>query len=162
MSNIIITRPLTATDFAPYGDVLDCSGNSPIAINQGKCNRFDDLADLDFTDGRAGISVFKSKTCSFPYDLKLVERHPLGSQAFIPMSHHAFMIVVADDQKDIPVNPQAFISKAGQAVNLHKGTWHGVLTPLHEPGLFAVIDRIGTGDNLQEHRFENSYQIQQG
>lgn len=162
MNNIITTRPLTAADFAPYGDVLDGSGQFPITINQGACDRHHDLASLDFTDGRAGISLFQSEICSLPYDLLMVERHPLGSQAFIPMSHHPFMIVVATDQNGVPINPQAFISNAGQAVNLHKGTWHGVLTPLHKPGLFAVIDRIGSGDNLQEHHFEKSYQIQQG
>ena len=90
----------------------------------------------------------------------MVERHLEGSQAFIPMGNQPFMIVVAEDQNGIPVNPQAFIAAKGEAINFHRGTWHGVLTPLHEPGLFAVIDRIGAGKNLEEYHFKTPYLIQ--
>jgi ureidoglycolate lyase len=157
---VILTQPLSAAAFAPFGDVLEAVGDPTMLINQDMCARFHDCAKLDFTDGQAGISIFRSKTRSLPYKLDMVERHPLGSQAFIPMSHHPFMIVVATDQNGRPTNPQAFISTKGQAINFHRGTWHGVLTPLHEPGLFAVIDRIGGGENLEEYYFKTPYQIQ--
>jgi ureidoglycolate lyase len=78
------------------------------------------------------------------------------------MGGHPFMVVVAEDQNGTPVNPQAFISTKGQAINFHRGTWHGVLTPLHQPGLFAVIDRIGDGTNLEEHYFKTPYRIEGG
>ena len=160
MNGTIKTQPLTVTDFAPYGDVLEVSGNPTVTINQGKCDRYNDLANLDFANGQVGISIFKSKIRSLPYQLDMVERHPDGSQAFIPMSQHPFMVVVADDQNGIPINPQAFIAAIGQAINFHRGIWHGVLTPLHEPGLFAVIDRIGAGANLEEHYFKSPYLIE--
>jgi ureidoglycolate lyase len=106
---------------------------------------------MDFSDGRAGISIFNAQPRTLPYTCDLLERHPDGSQAFIPMTQHPFLVIVAPDEDGSPGTPQAFITKPGQAINLHRGTWHGVLIPLHAPGLFAVVDRIGSGANLQEH-----------
>lgn len=147
-------RPLTAEAFAPFGDVLECAGKPDKIINQGKCGRWHDRAMLDFDpDGRAGISLFRAQTCALPYRLEMVERHPLGSQAFVPMAQTSFLICVAEDDQGAPKTPQAFIAAPGQAVNIHRNVWHGVLTPLSEPGLFAVIDRIGDGPNLVEHWF---------
>ena len=148
-------RPMTAEAFAPFGDLLDCSGDPDKIINQGLCGRFHDRAALDFTDGRAGISLFRAEPRVLPLPLDLVERHPMGSQAFVPMSMHPFLVVVAEGAGDAPGPVHAFETEAGQAINFHKGTWHGVLTPLHAPGLFAVIDRIGEGSNLQEHWFDD-------
>jgi len=88
-----------------------------------------------------------------------VERHPEGSQAFLPLSEMPFVVVVASDENGKPGHPIAFITAPGQGVNYHRNTWHGVLTPLHDPGLFAVVDRIGTGPNLQEHWFEVPFVI---
>lgn len=150
----IAVRPLTAAAFAPFGDVLDASGPPDRQINQGLCDRYHDRATLDFSDGRAGVSLFKAVPRALPYTLEMMERHPLGSQAFLPMSSQPFLVIVAPDVGGVPGKPQAFRTAPGQGVNYHRGTWHGVLTPLCEPGLFAVIDRIGKGDNLQEHWFD--------
>ena len=159
---IIFTEPLTAGAFAPFGDVLDTSGDPDKIINQGFCGRYHDRAILDFgPDGRAGISLFKAEPRSLPYTLDMVERHPEGSQAFVPMSMDPFLIIVAPDHGGTPGTPRAFISAAGQAINFHRATWHGVLTPLHAPGLFAVVDRIGTSPNLEEHWFEHPYEVRQ-
>lgn len=160
MSRSIKVQPLTASAFAPYGDVLEATGTPDKIINQGMCGRFHDRAQMDFTDGRAGISIFQGEKRSLPLTLDLVERHPEGSQAFVPMSADPFLVVVATDNAGTPVDPRAFVTTAGQAINFHRGTWHGVLTPLSTPGLFAVIDRIGAGDNLQEHRFDQPYLIE--
>ena len=151
--------PLTPEAFEPFGDVIEASGSPDKMINQGKCGRFHDLAQLDFADGQAGISVFQGEVETLPLTLKMVERHPQGSQAFVPMSLDPFLVVVATDRDGTPVDPQAFITAPGQGINFHRGTWHGVLTPLAAPGLFAVIDRIGAGDNLQEHWFANEFII---
>lgn len=160
MSVRIKAVPLTAQAFAPYGDVLDASGAPEKLINQGKCGRFHDRARLDFSDGKAGISIFKGEMETLPLALQLVERHPEGSQAFVPMSADPFLVVVASDEGGVPAEPKAFLTAPGQAINFHRGTWHGVLAPLSEPGLFAVIDRIGDGANLEEHWFETSYTIE--
>jgi len=160
MSQRIKTEVLTAVAFAPYGDVLDASGLPDKIINQGKCGRHHDQADLDFSDGRAGISIFKGEKETLPITLEMVERHPAGSQAFVPMSADPFLVVVAADNDGMPTNPKAFLTQSGQAINFHRNTWHGVLTPLSDPGLFAVIDRIGDGDNLEEHWFTQPYIIE--
>ncbi|RLJ59813.1 ureidoglycolate lyase [Litoreibacter meonggei] len=156
----IKAEPLTAETFAPYGDLLDASGAPDKLINQGKCGRFHDRARLDFADGKAGISIFKGEMETLPLALELVERHPEGSQAFVPMSADPFLVVVAADEGGVPAEPKAFLTAPGQAINFHRGTWHGVLAPLSEPGLFAVIDRIGDGANLEEHWFDTSYIIE--
>lgn len=159
MNRRLSTEPLSAAAFAPFGDVLEVSGVPDKIINQGLCGRYHDRATLDFEEGRAGISLFKAETRAFPVTLDMMERHPQGSQAFVPMSLDPFLVIVAPDAGGAPGAPRVFLSAPGQGVNYHKNTWHGVLTPLHAPGLFAVIDRIGPGDNLQEHWFDTPFHI---
>jgi ureidoglycolate lyase len=159
MSGDIVIQPLMAEAFAPFGDVLVVAGDPDRIINQGLCGRWHDRANLDFGDGRAGISLFQSQTRALPYLLEMVERHPLGSQAFIPMSLDPFLVIVAPDMGGAPGRPVAFRTAPGQGINIARNTWHGVLTPLHAPGLFAVIDRIGDGTNLEEHWFDQPYKV---
>jgi len=155
--NQIVPQQITAEAFTPFGDILDCAGDPDKLINQGMCGRFHDRATLDFGEGRAGVSLFSATPRSFPYSLDMMERHPDGSQCFIPMTEHPFLVIVAQDLGGVPSNPQAFMTQSGQAINFHRNTWHGVLTPLHAPGLFAVVDRIGAGDNLEEHWFDDPF-----
>ena len=158
---IITANPLTAQDFAPFGDVLDCSGAPDKIINQGLCGRYHDRAQLDFgPEGRAGISLFQAELRRLPMQLDMVERHPEGSQAFVPMSNDPFLVIVAPDQDGKPGIPLAFLTKPGQAINFHRGTWHGVLTPIQGNGLFAVIDRIGSTTNLEEFWFSDPYMVE--
>jgi len=159
MTQTLHLEPLTAAAFAPFGDVLDVTGDADKIINQGLCDRYHDRASLNFADGRAGISLFHAQPRQFPIMLDMMERHPDGSQAFLPMSHDPFVVIVAPDAGGKPGQPRVFLTQAGQGVNYHRGTWHGVLTPLHAPGLFAVVDRIGDGPNLQEHWFDAPFSI---
>jgi ureidoglycolate lyase len=157
---ILIAQPLAQDAFAPFGEVLEASGTPDKIINAGLCGRFHDRARLDFgTGGRAGISIFNADPRSLPYRFDLVERHPDGSQAFLPMTEHPFLVIVAPDLSGKPGLPLAFVTAPGQGINLHRGTWHGVLTPLHAPGLFAVVDRIGDTANLEEYRYPNPYEV---
>lgn len=156
----VIIEPLTANAFAPFGDVLDASGDPDKLINQGMCGRHHDRATLDFADGRAGISVFDAQARALPYTLDMMERHPDGSQAFVPMHQNPYLVIVAPDDSGRPGAPRAFEAAPGQTVNYHRGTWHGVLCPLYAPGLFAVVDRIGSGANLEEHWFEVPYIVE--
>jgi ureidoglycolate lyase len=153
---ILRTEPLTATAFAPFGDVLEAWGPPDKIINQGLCDRFHDRAALDFGDARAGLSVFLAQPRSLPYTVDLIERHPDGSQAFLPMTEHPFLVIVATDCQ---TRPRAFLTNGAQGINLHRGTWHGVLTPLHAPGLFAVVDRIGPTPNLEEYHFPTPWEV---
>ena len=160
MSRSVSIKPMQAGAFADFGDLIEAKGDADKIINQGLCGRYHDRARFDFSDGRAGLSLFKAEPRTLPLKLDMVERHPDGSQAFIPMSEHSFLVVVAPDAGGVPGHPQAFRTEPGQVVNFHRGTWHGVLTPLHAPGLFAVVDRIGPGSNLEEHWFEEPYMIE--
>ena len=159
MTDIVYIQPLTAASFAPFGDVIEASGHPHRLINAGMCRRFDDCAQLSFADGRAGISVFDAKVRKLPMTLDLMERHPDCSQAFLPMTQNPFLVVVASDEDGVPGRPVAFETQPGQGVNYHRNVWHGVLAPLHEPGLFAVVDRVGAGTNLEEHRFAHEITI---
>jgi len=159
----IHTEPLTPAAFAPFGDILDCAGDPDRLINEGRCGRWHDRARLDFdAAGRGGISLFRSEAARLPLALTLLERHPLGSQAFIPMTQEPFLVVVAGDRGGVPGGIRAFLTAPGQAVNIGRNIWHGVLTPLAEPGLFAVVDRIGPGVNLEEYRLPEPRQIIRG
>lgn len=155
---IIRTEPLTAESFAPWGEVLDTRGEPDRIINEGRCGRWHDRARLD-VEGRAGISVFRSQSVRLPYAFRLVERHPLGSQAFLPMTGHPFLVIVAPDEGGQPGQPRAFLTKPGQGINLARGAWHGVLTPLADPGLFAVVDRCAEGPNLEEYRWDQDWTV---
>lgn len=103
MDRTIRPEPLTAEAFAPFGEVLEAEGPPDRIINQGLCGRWHDRAALDFgPGGRAGISVFRAEPRALPLRLEMVERHPLGSQAFIPMSLDPFLVVVAPDDGGTP------------------------------------------------------------
>lgn len=153
------TQPLTTNAFKAFGEIIDATGEPDKIINQGLCGRYHNLAQLDFTTGKAGLSVFNAEARTLPFKLEMMERHPEGSQAFIPMHQYPFLIIVSHDKNGVPDTPISFISKPGQGINIFKNTWHGVLCPLHSPGLFAVIDRIGEGPNLEEHWFKKVWTI---
>lgn len=160
MSTKLVPVPLTAEAFAAFGDVIELSGEPDKIINQGMCGRHHDLAKLDFGSGQAGINLFNAKARTFPYNVEMVERHPEGSQAFVPLDGVPMLVVVADDQDGTPVNLKAFVSLPGQSINIYRGTWHGVLAPIEKPGRYIVVDRIGEGENLEEHWFDVPYTVE--
>ncbi len=159
MTREIVVVPLEAEAFAPFGEVIEAVGTPDRVINRGLCGRFHDLATLDIVEGRAGISLFRPEARALPYRLEMVERHPLGSQAFLPMTPDPFLVVAAPDEGGAPGRPRAFITAPGQGINFARNTWHGVLTPLAQGTLFAVIDRIGPSANLEEHWFETPWTV---
>jgi len=159
MENKIVAHPLTGVEFAPFGEVIEKEGAQQFGINDGLCTRFHDLATIEFSGPSAKplLSIFSSKPCPLPLELKMVERHPLGSQAFIPFLGAPFLVIVAPDHDGKPGHPLAFVTAKGQGINFRKNTWHGVLSPLQDPADFLVIDRGGDGDNLQEYKFDEPY-----
>ncbi len=159
----ITAQPLGAAAFAPFGDVIEAAGAS-YPINDGMCDRFHDLARMEFSGegARAGISVGWGRPYALPHAFDLVERHPLGSQAFVPMTEDPFLVVVAPDEGGRPGTPLAFLTAPGQGVNYLRGTWHGVLTPLGRPAAFVIVDRIGGGVNLEEFRYPGSWTVVTG
>lgn len=151
----IPVEPLTQAAFAPFGTVIDRAGIAPRPMNAGKARRFHDLAQVAVAGvgGRVVIGAVEADPYTLPLRLSLVERHPLGAQAFIPLDAAPFLVVVCPDEGGTPGRPRAFLTAPGQGVCYAPGTWHGVLTPLDRPQDFWVIDRDGPGVNLEEHRF---------
>jgi ureidoglycolate lyase len=155
----ILAEPLTAEAFEPWGDVIEARGAS-YPINGGMCDRFHDRARMEFlADGRAGISIGRSRPFPLPLEVRLVERHPLGSQAFVPMGEDPFLVVVAPDEDGRPGRPRAFLTRPGQGVNYLRDAWHGVLTPIGRSATFLIVDRIGPGNNLEEHSFDEPWTV---
>ena len=161
MSRILYAEPLTRENFAPFGDVLDTGCPTHYPINEGKCERFHDLARVEATgpNSRVLISIFCGTPYEFPLRLSMVERHPFGSQAFMPLSPRPFLVVVCPSKPEGPGIPQAFITAPGQGVNYHRDVWHGVLTPIGRPQDFVVVDRGGDGSNLEECHFSHPYEV---
>ena len=161
MDRRILARALTRENFAEFGDVLDTGGPTHYPINGGKTERFHDLARAEATgpNARVLISIFRATPYRFPLSLAMVERHPLGSQAFMPLSPAPFLVVVCHDGPDGPGTPHAFVTAPGQGVSYPRNVWHGVLTPIDEPQDFLVVDRGGDGVNLEEHFFDQPYDI---
>lgn len=161
MTRIITARLLTRENFAPFGDVIDTDGEGHYPINGGKTERYHALARPEAT-GPAGhilISIFKATPYEFPLRLAMVERHPHGSQAFMPLSPRPFLVVVCHDESGVPATPHAFLTRPGQGVNYPRNLWHGVLTPIGEAQDFLVVDRGGAGNNLEEFFFPEPYEI---
>jgi len=148
----LVAAPLTADAFAPFGQVIETGSAGFRRINEGRCRRFTDLCAIDVIDGRPGLSLFDAEIRPLPHVFDLMERHPLGSQCFIPMGASESLVIVAPDAGGSPGAPVAFHARARQAVNIGRDVWHGVLAPVAGSGLYAVIDRIGPGANLQEAR----------
>lgn len=157
----IRAEPLTGAAFAPFGDVIAAAGASH-PINGGMCDRYHDQARVELSGGRVGISVGFGRPYALPLALSLVERHPLGSQAFVPMTEDPFLVIVAPDEGGRPGRPRAFLSAPGQGVNYLRNCWHGVLTPLGRAVPFLIVDRIGEGNNLEEYRYAEPWTVQVG
>jgi ureidoglycolate lyase len=151
----IVARPLCRAAFAPFGDVLDTDWPHHFPINGGMAERYHGLARVEVAgpDAHVLINIFHGRPCAMPLTLAMVERHPLGSQAFMPLNSRPFLVVVAADGLDGPEPPQAFLTRPGQGVNYRRNVWHGVLAPIGAPQDFLVIDRGGEGSNLEEFRF---------
>lgn len=157
----LTTEPLTRDAFAPFGQVIEAEGAHHYPINSGNCERYHDLAKVELAGvhARPLISLLHSRGFTLPLELKMVERHPLGSQAFYPLSASAFLVVVAPDESGTPGIPRAFLTAPGQGVNIAINTWHGVLTPIGAEADFLCVDRGGDGNNLEEHFFTEPWLI---
>lgn len=161
MTRIITARPLTRENFAEFGDVIDAGGNHHYPINNGKTERHHALAKPEAIGpgGHVLISLAKATPYDFPLTLTMVERHPLGSQAFVPLVPRPFVVVVCHDEGGKPGRPHAFVTQPGQGINYPRNRWHGVLTPIGEPQDFLIVDRGGEGVNLEEFSFSEPYEV---
>ncbi len=150
-------QPLTKESFAPYGDVIEVNGSEHFLINNGSTARYHDLAKVEATgdNGRTLINIFRATPLGYPLNVKMVERHPMGSQAFIPMGNEDYLILVAKAGETVSVDDlKAFRATSDQGVNYHIGTWHHPILALNKVSDFLVVDRSGDGDNCDELFFD--------
>lgn len=153
----IKVEPLTKDAFKPYGDVVEIEGANHFPINQGTVERHNDLASVDI-GGEEGHTLVSIVTCnelsSLPYTLPLIERHPLGSQSFIPMDNTPIVVAVAEpSDSPQPQQIRAFISNGYQGVNYHRNVWHMPMLFLDKDQRMVVVDRGGKGNNCDEIPF---------
>jgi ureidoglycolate lyase len=143
---------LTRASFAPFGEVIELDGARHFAINGGTTERYHDLAAVDVTaqGGRPLINLFRAQPRTLPVDITMMERHPLGSQAFIPLRQARYLVVVAPPGEFDPARMRAFWTDAWQGVNYAKGVWHHPLLALDQVSDFVVVDRGGEGNNCDE------------
>ena len=153
MSIKIQPTPLSKEVFAPFGDVIEATSSSEQrVINEGNTTRFHDLADLDLlkAGGKPTINVFRSVPLPTPLVLKVMERHPLSSQAFYPLGGAPYLVVVAPPGELDVASIQAFTAAKNQGVNYHPGTWHHYSLALSGTSDFLVIDRVADDENCDE------------
>lgn len=170
LRNLII-EPLTKEAFLPFGDVIETDGRAYRMINNGSTRRYHALAPVELAHPENGdqaiLSIFRAQTTQMPFKVCMLERHPLGSQAFVPLLARPFLVVVAP-----PTNPsinndqpqleliRAFITNGRQGVNYRRGTWHHPVLALGtEPDDMLVVDREGSGNNCDEHFFQEHEQM---
>lgn len=144
-------RALGQGAFAPFGDVIEVGGE-PLSINEGHSLRYHDLARLDFdaAGGRASVNIFRTTPLSLPITIRMMERHPLSSQAFYPLSNQPYLVVVAPKGELSPAAIEVFIASGRQGVNYAAGTWHHYSLALGATADFLVLDREGEGNNCDE------------
>ena len=153
MTITIIPKKITKENFAKFGELITTDDIKPISINDGYAKRFDGIANLDTSkdNGEATISIFSALKRTFPMNIDMMEQHPLGSQAFIPMKETVFLAFVAPEGDEPDLNKiESFIIPNGIGVNYNAGVWHFPLIATEDMN-FLVVDRLGDGDNLVLH-----------
>lgn len=144
----LVLSDLTPEAFAPYGDVIQVEGSDFFHINEGSTERYHDLGKVEITDSKPVLmSISRSDPCNIPMDITLLEKHPLSTQAFIPMNGERFVVIVAEPGDDIPAKTlRAFITNGKQGVNYHRDVWHHPIFAFKEKTDFLTVDR-GGADN---------------
>ena len=161
MTITIIPKKITKENFSKFGELITTDDIKPISINDGYAKRFDGIANLDTSkdNGEATISIFSALKRTFPMNIDMMEQHPLGSQAFIPMKETTFLSFVAPDGDKPDLDKvEAFIIPPGLGVNYKTGTWHFPLISTEDMN-FLVVDRKGSGDNLKIQKLEKNQVI---
>jgi ureidoglycolate lyase len=149
----LVAVPLSRSGFEPFGDVIDTAGDPPSPINQGWAERYHDLAQIDVTaaGGRPLVDLVRTRPRTLPMSIKMVERHALGSQAFVPLARARFIVVVAPaGATPKPSDLRAFTTNGQQGVNYRPGVWHHPLLALDQVSDFLVLHRGGPTEDCEE------------
>ena len=158
-------EPLTKERFAPYGDVIESTAAGKAPMNAARFERYDDLADVNMQgDGRVAVSIARCRIATtLPYRIDMVERHPLGSQAFVPLAPCKLIVVVAPPEASVEASDlRAFVSNGRQGINYRPGTWHMPLIAFEAGQEFLIIDRAGDAPNCEEHSLDEPVMLAEG
>lgn len=152
---------LTAETFAPYGDVVESSEQQVAAMNAESFERFDDLCAVEAFDGHVAISIARCRTITtLPHTFDMIERHPHGSQAFVPLTPCRMLVVVAPaGEPAAAADLRAFVSNGRQGINYHRGTWHMPLIAFDAGQEFLIIDRVGDTPNCDLHYLDEPFTL---
>lgn len=155
---------LTAEAFKPFGDVVQCDGNTPMMINDGNTERYHNLVTTEVenkADDKVIINIFRAQPRTLPMAVHMMERHPFGSQSFQPLSGEDYLVLVGDPVEDLkPENLHLFLATKDQGVNYSKNTWHHPVLGLYKVCDFLVVDRSGDGHNCEEIYFGDDVKIE--
>ena len=157
MKLIVEPKPITKENFSKFGDMITTENIKPLEINNGYAKRFDEIAKIDTSsqNGETTISIFSALKRSFPMKIDMMEKHPLGSQAFMPMKETTFLTLVAPEgEKPDLEKIESFIIPRGIGINYRTGVWHFPLISTEDMD-FLVVDRKGSGDNLVIENLDN-------
>lgn len=158
-------EPLTSERFALYGDVIETSIDRTAAMNAERFQRFDDLCNIDMKDdGRVALSIARCRVAtSLPLRIDMVERHPLGSQAFVPLTPCRMVVVVAPPEESVDASDlRAFVTNGRQGINYHRGTWHMPLIAFDAGREFLIIDRVADTPNCDTHDLDEPVMLVEG
>ena len=156
METIIKPIKITRKNFATYGDLISSDDVKPIDINAGYAKRFDNLANIITSkdDGKTIVSIFLAVKRTFPMKIDMMEKHPLGSQAFVPMKETTFITFVAPPGEKPEINNiESFVVPPKIGINYKPNIWHFPLISTEDMN-FLIIDRKGSGNNLVIFNFE--------
>ena len=143
-------------NFKKFGQIIDTSKKSYFRINNGYAKRYDNLGKIDTSSkkGKTIVSIFSAKKRQFPMKIDMMEKHPLGSQAFIPMRETYFFAFVAPKGNRPNLKKiKSFKIPKQTGINLNQGIWHFPLISTKNMN-FLVIDRKGKGKNLIIYKFK--------
>lgn len=152
-------EPLTSERFAPYGDVIESAMDHAAAMNEARFQRFDNLCDVNIeSGGHVAVSIARCRAPTrLPLRLDMVERHPLGSQAFVPLTPCRMVVVVAPPGESVAADDlRAFVSNGRQGINYHRGTWHMPLIAFDAGQEFLIVDRGGEEPNCEQHTLDTA------
>jgi len=165
MTITLVPKPLTKERFAPYGDVIESVIDRTAAMNASRFERVDDLCNIEMSEGgRVAVSIARCRIAtSLPYRIDMVERHPLGSQAFMPLGPSQMIVVVAPPEESVEAaDLRAFVSNGRQGINYRRGTWHMPLIAFEAGQEFLIVDRAADQRNCDEHTLDQSVMLVEG
>ncbi|BBM63962.1 Catalyzes the catabolism of the allantoin degradation intermediate (S)-ureidoglycolate [Vibrio sp. B1REV9] len=149
-------EPLTKSGFEPFGEVIETEESDFFFINSESGQRFHGLGEVSVEDDTNPlISIVRAKGVSSSIKIDLLEKHPIGSQAFFPLNGERFIVVVAEGGDEIDESTiKAFVSNGKQGVNYRQNAWHYLLFAWNKDTDFLTVDRAGEDNCIVRHLSE--------